>query len=310
MEDDSMKKLITTLGPMRIEDIGMMLSHEHIFTDLRTEAAPGFGLADTGDVIATRKPELDRARKAGINVLVECTPVGVARRADILLAVSKAAAFPLVVPTGVYREPWLPDWVRAAKLESLHAWMLGELQGNIGGTGVQAAWIKISAGDNGMTAHEAKVLEAAALAGIATNAVIGSHTIKGSTVRTQLDLLEKAGYRADRFIWIHAQAEPDFNLHIEMAKRGAWISYDNIGSAESDEVCLNCLLKMVNLGFAGQLLISHDRGWYDPAKPHGGVAEPFTYIVETFLPKLRTAGLEETVVRKLMKDNPFHAFAR
>ncbi len=305
-----MKKLITTLGPMQIEDIGMMLSHEHIFTDLRTEAATGFGLADTDDVIATRKPELDRARQAGINVIVECTPIGVARRVDILLAVSKASGFSLVVPTGVYREPWLPDWVKAASMESLRAWMLGELQGNIGGTGVRAAWIKISAGDDGMTAHEAKVLEAAALAGIETNAVIGSHTVKGSTVRTQLDLLEKTGYRADRFIWIHTQAEPDISLHVEMARRGAWLSYDNVGSPESDEIILDCLLKMVGLGFTDQLLISHDRGWYDPAKPHGGVAEPFTHIVETFLPKLRAAGLEEFAIRKLMKDNPFHAFAR
>jgi phosphotriesterase-related protein len=295
---------------MQIEDVGMMLSHEHIFTDLRTEEVHGFGLADTDDVIASRKPELDRARQAGINVLVECTPVGVGRRTDILLAVSKAAGFPLVVPTGVYREPWLPDWVKAAGMGSLHAWMLGELQGNIGGTGVQAAWIKISAGDDGMTRQEAKVLEAASLAGIATNAAIGSHTVKGSTVRSQLDLLERTGYRADRFIWIHAQAEPDFELHAEMAGRGAWLSYDNVGSPESDEICINGLLKMVGLGFSDQLLISHDRGWYDPAKPHGGAAEPFTYIVDAFLPKLRMAGLDDATIRKLMRDNPFNAFAR
>jgi phosphotriesterase-related protein len=305
-----MKKLITTLGGMRVEDIGMMLSHEHIFTDLRTEAAPGFGLADTGDVIAARRPELDRAKLAGIDVIVECTPVGVGRRADILLAISKAAGFPLVVPTGVYREPWLPGWVRESGIESLKAWMLGELQGNIGGTGVRAAWIKISAGDDGMTRQEAKVLEAAAMAGMATDAVIGSHTVKGATVRTQLDLIEKTGYRADRFIWIHAQAEPDFSAHVEMASRGAWISYDNIGSPESDEICLNGILKMVDLGFTDKLLISQDRGWYDPARPHGGAAEPFTYIIDAFLPKLRMAGLDDAVIRKLMRDNPFGAFAR
>ena len=57
--------------------------------------------------------------------------------------------------------------------------MLGELQGEIEGSGVQAGWIKLSAGDDGLTACETKILRAAAAAGAATNAVIGSHTIRG-----------------------------------------------------------------------------------------------------------------------------------
>lgn len=305
-----MAVLYTTLGPMDLTDIRMMLSHEHVFTDLRTEAVPGFGLADTMDVVETRGPELRKAKAAGIDVVVECTPVGVARNAAILLAVSRATGFPLVVPTGVYREPWLPDWVKQADIPSLTAWMLGELNGNIGGTGVRAAWIKLSAGDDGLTAQEAKVLQAAANAGRETGAVIGSHTIKGTTVRTQLDLLEKSGYRADRFIWIHTQVEPDFQLHLEMAARGAWISYDNIGSPAEDERYLTLITDMIANGYENQLLLSHDRGWYDPAKPHGGTPDPFTYLPEVFLPKLRAAGITDAGIQMLMRNNPFKAFSR
>ena len=302
--------LHTTLGPMRLEDIHMMLSHEHIFTDLRTEAAPGFGLADQTDVVGMRAPALAEAKAAGLDVLVECTPVGVARNVPILLAVSQAANFPLVVPTGVYREPWLPGWVREADESALEAWMVGELNGNIGGTGVKAAWIKLSAGDDGLTAHEEKVLRAAARAGMATGAVIGSHTIRGATVRHQLHVLETAGYRADRFIWIHTQAEPDISLHLEMAKRGVWISYDNIGAPGEDDRYLSLILRMLEAGYANRILLSHDRGWYDPAKPHGGSPDPFTYLPHVFLPKLRAVGVGEDVIRQLMRDNPFRAFSR
>jgi phosphotriesterase-related protein len=82
--------------------------------------------------------------------------------------------------------------------------MLGELTGEISGTGVQAGWIKLSAGDDGITPLEARVLRAATRAGVRTGSVIGSHTIKGRVVMDQLDIIEDEGYRADRFIWIHA----------------------------------------------------------------------------------------------------------
>ena len=100
-------------------------------------------------------------------------------------------------------------------------------------SGVQAGWIKLSAGDSGITETEAKVLRAAAAAGKTTGAVIGSHTVRGRVVAEQLDIIEKAGYSPKRFIWIHAQAEYDFELHLAAAKRGAYIEYDNIGGGES-----------------------------------------------------------------------------
>ena len=51
---------------------------------------------------------------AGVTVLVECTPEGVGRRIDIDKAVSEATGLPVVVPTGIYREPWVPAWAQAA----------------------------------------------------------------------------------------------------------------------------------------------------------------------------------------------------
>jgi phosphotriesterase-related protein len=161
-------------------------------------------------------PEIAKAQAAGVTAIVDCGPVGVGRRADILKAISEATRFPLVVPTGIYREPWIPDWAHAASEGKLREWMTDELQGEIEQTGVQAGWIKLSAGDEGLTECEAKVLRAAATAGAAANAVIGSHTIRGRVALDQLDIIEEVGYTAERFIWIHAQAEPDFGLHLEM----------------------------------------------------------------------------------------------
>lgn len=307
-----MPHLITTLGPKAAGDLGMILPHEHVFVDLRRWNEPGYAQADPADVIRLVAPEIERARAAGVTAIVECSTGGVGRRADIDRAVSEATGFPIVVPTGFYREPWIPDWVHAASEDELYEFMLGELTGEIEASGVQAGWVKLSAGDDGITETETKVLRAAARAAAQTPApgpIIGSHTIKGRVARDQLDIIEKAGYTPARFIWIHTQAEPDFALHLEMARRGCWIEYDNIGW-EDDAPHIERIQRVLDAGLGDHLLLSHDRGWYDPAQPGGGVPKPYTYISETFLPKLRAAGIDDATIRRLTVENPFRAFAR
>ena len=305
-----MPSLMTTLGPLSVDELDMILPHEHVFVDLRTPDQPGYAQAETAEVVALMAPELERARGAGVTAIVDCAPVGVGRRADILRAVSQAASFPLVVPTGIYREPWVPDWARAASEDTLYEWMLGELTGTIEQSGVQAGFIKLSAGDDGLTDCETKILRAAARAGAATGAAIGSHTIRGRVVRDQLDVLEACGYDVSRFIWIHASAETDFELNLELARRGAWIEYDWIGNPADDAMFVDRIRRMLDAGLGDHLLLSHDRGWYDPAQPGGGTPRPFTYISEQFLPKLRAAGVDQATIRRLTCGNPFRAFAR
>ena len=305
-----MAKLITTLGTYEAGQLGVILPHEHIFVDLGPIELANWRSATAEQVIPVMAPELERVREAGVTALVECTPVGVGRRVDIVREVSRAANFPVVVPTGIYREPWVPDWAHAAGEEALRDWMLGELTGQIEDTGVQAAWIKLSAGDDGITEPEAKILRAAAAAAKEVNALIGSHTIRGQVVRDQLDTIEAAGYTASRYIWIHTQAEPDFELHLEMGRRGCWLEYDAVGSEGfTDEWFIDRIIRLLDAGFGSQLLLSHDRGWYDPSRPD---AKPqhFTYLTEVFLPKLAAAGVDDATIRQLTVTNPFNAFAR
>jgi phosphotriesterase-related protein len=120
------------------------------------------------------------------------------------------------------------------------------------------------------------------------------------------------GYSAERFIWIHTQAESDFDLHLEMARRGAWLEYDSIGNPEwrTDEYLVEHIQRLLDAGLGGQLLLSHDRGWFDPALPGGGVPKPYTYLSDQFLPKLRAAGVDDAMFHQLTHVNPYRAFAR
>lgn len=301
--------LHTTLGPRVRSELGLILPHEHVFVDLRTPDHAGHGEAAEADVVAMMAPQVRAAMDVGVTALVECSTGGVGRRADLDLAVSRATGLPIVVPTGIYREPWIPAWARAASSAELENWMGSELDDQIEASGVRAAWIKLSAGDDGITPLEGRILRAAAAVARRTEATIGSHTIRGRVAREQLDVLERAGVPAAQFIWIHTQAEPDRALHLEMARRGAWLSYDDIGSRD-DAVVVEMVLRVLDAGFGSQLLLSHDAGWYDPAQPGGGNPRGYTHLVTTVLPALRAAGVDDATIRRLTHDNPFDAYAR
>ena len=308
-----MVELITTLGLKSSDELGVILPHEHIFVESRPIDTPGYAEADAEDVMRLMLPEMEKAQEAGVTAIVECSPVGGGRRADIVRAISEAINFPFIVPTGIFREPWIPEWAHKASESELVEWMLSELQGEIEESGVQAGWIKLGVSDDGLTACEEKILRAAATAGRETNAVIGSHTIRGRVARDQLDIVEAMGYSAERFIWIHTQAESDFKLHLEMAQRGAWLEYDEIGTnndIENDGFYIRLIQRLLDAGLGKHLLLSHDRGWYDPALPGGGIPRPFTYLSNQFLPKLRAAGVDEATILQLTCANPYQAFAR
>lgn len=304
-----MKQLYTTLGPLTKDRLGMILPHEHVFVDLRTPDQPGHAEAEAEDVVALMAPQIERIQQLGISALVECSTIGVGRRADLDFAVSQATGFPIVVPTGIYREPWVPEWAAHASETILEAWMVEELTQGFEEAPFQAGWIKLSAGDDGITPLEAKILRAAARAGARTGAVIGSHTIKGRVVLQQLDIIEREGYRADRFISIHTQEEKDFFLNLAVAERGAFIEYDHVGRGDDAEL-MRLIKKVLKAGYGDQLLLSHDRGWFDPALPGGGVPQPYTHLSEVLLPKLRAEGLDDLTLRTLTHLNPFEAFAR
>ena len=304
-----MKLLHTTLGPKRADELGMILPHEHVFVDLRTPDQPGYGEADPAEVVRVMAPRLEEIKARGITALVECSTGGVALRVDIDLAVSKATGVPIVVPTGNYREPWIPAWVAVASEAELEAWMLRELTEGVGDTGVKAAWIKLSAGDDGISELEARILRAAARAAAATDAIIGSHTIRGRVVLDQLEIIEKAGGNPRRFIAIHAQMEPDFALNLEVAARGCFVEYDHIGREPDDEVAA-LILKALDAGLGPQMLLSHDLGWYDPALPQGGTQRPYTHLSDVMLPLLKQRGVSDEMLHRLTVTNPFDAYAR
>ncbi len=84
--------------------------------------------------------------------------------------------------------------------------------------------------------------------------------------------------------------------------------FDNI-SWVPDEDLLPRILDVIAKGRTSQLLLSQDNGWFDPAKPGGGVPRPYTTLSLQMPPAARGGRSMETTITQLTHDNPFNACA-
>ena len=302
-------RLMTTLGPLAASEVATILPHEHLLAHFGEGAEAIASDARADEVIAALTPSMHAAARAGVGAIVEATAVGGGRRADIMHALSVSTGMPLILATGVFREPYITERARSGE-GMLRDWMTTELMVGIDDTDVRAGWIKLRSGDDGLTEAQRTLLCAAGSAATAANATIGSHTVRGTVAREQVDVLEAVGRPPDRFIWIHAQDEPDVAFHLELARRGVWIEYDGIDSEHPDAFYIGLVLRLLDAGFGDQLLLSHDRRGLDPGAPGGVTPVDYTYVVERFLPALADAGVSNHELARIQHDNPFRAYAR
>jgi phosphotriesterase-related protein len=303
----------TVSGAIPAEDLGLTLPHEHLFTDLRGPSVPGYAQGNPDHVVAVMKPYLDEIADLGVTALVECSTIGVGRNPVILKRLAQNTPIRIIAPTGVYREAYVPPDLKDKSANELaEMWVCDILEG-IDGSDVKAGFIKMAVSDEGISDIEAKNLKAAVLASQQTGAIIASHTIGGELARQEMKLLESYGLDLNRFIWTHAQSEPDKDYHLEAVQRGAYVSIDAIGSGWApDPDMLEYTLGLIEAGYTDKLFLSHDAGWYDPSQPdghpEGNGIRGYTALFKSFLPALRAQGVSKKTIDQITIQNPSRAF--
>ena len=307
------KQIHTLKGPVDPNLLGLILPHEHLFTDLRGPTAPDYAQRDPASVVKVVSPYLADAAALGVTALVECSTVGVGRNLSVLRSLSDATPIYIVAPTGVYRDAYIPESMRQSSVDELVELWTKELTEGMAATSIRAGFIKLAMSDDGPTALEVRNLKAAVKASQATGALIASHTIGGKVARKEMDVLEAAGLNLHRFVWIHAQTEPDISVLKDAARRGAYVELDSVGAPfQSQPELLDHVIELIEAGFVKNILLSHDAGWFDPSSadglPESGY-RGYTALVNDFIPALLARGVSEEDVRCMTVLNPREAFA-
>ncbi|WP_337175865.1 hypothetical protein [Paludisphaera sp.] len=308
--DADIGRVMTVLGPIAPEDLGVMLPHEHILVDFAGADAATPDRYDADEVVAVARPHLERIKAQGVRSLVECTPAHLARDPAILRRLSEATGLHILTNTGYYAAgggKYLPAHSRTESADELAARWLAEWREGIGGTGIRPGFQKIGVDAGPLPDVGVRLVRAAARVHKASGLTIAAHAGDGRAALQELDLLREEGVSPSAFIWVHANAEPDAALHAEAAARGAWVEFDGVAPGTIDRH-VELVAAMKAAGRLDRVLLSHDAGWYHVGEPGGGEFRPYDTLWGSLVPALRRAGFTEAEIHGLTVDNPREAF--
>jgi phosphotriesterase-related protein len=303
-----MGQIITVRGPIPADSFGRVLPHEHVMVDFAGADKTGKHRYDPDDVCRVMLPYLKEAREQGWTGFVDCTPAYIGRDPEVLRRLSNAADLHILTNTGYYKEPYLPPHAFTDTADALADRWVREYEEGIEGTTIRPGFIKIAVNPGPLVPIQQKIVRAAARAHRRTGLTVASHTVAGVAALEELDLAVREGMDLGRFIVVHADGEPDRQFHREIARRGAWVEFDGVGSRPIAEH-VDLILAFLERCGPDHLLLSHDAGWYWVGEPDGGRQRGFTAIGTELLPALRARGVPDAVLHQIVADNPARAFA-
>lgn len=311
-----MKPIQTICGP--IHSLGYCQMHEHTFV-APTPAARENPALCINDVQLSGQ-ELQTYAAAGGQSLLDAQPGRAGRDAQVLARIAAQSGVNIVAVTGYHLPKFYTedDFILTAEENALHNFFMEELtQGmyahpSAGGGqlhGCRAGAVKAALGERAPTGHALVRLRAAAKAAAEADVPLILHTECGQNAVRAIAVCAGQGLAPKRIAVCHADRQAqNFAPHEEIAATGAYLEYDTIGRFKyhSDEAEVVLLQHMLGRGYQNRLLLSLDTT-RQRLKSYGGEIG-LTYLIDSFLPRLRAAGIEEDTLHALTVQNPQSIF--
>jgi phosphotriesterase-related protein len=300
----------TVRGPVAPGEVGFTLPHEHTRCVLWHIPARWdyWQLTGEDEVIG---PELARFRDAGGTCLVDVTLPAIGRDPRRLLRLSEATGLHVVMGCGWYRDAYYPaaDDIDRRTVEELADRLVAEATDGVDGTGIRPGIIgEIGTDKPWLTAREERVHRAVARAARRTGLAITTHPVLSDVGLAQLRIFEEEGADPSRVVIGHADSYPDLAHYLALIGRGASIEFDFLGMSftaqerAGEPRVIALVLELLSRGHAGQLLFSQDVCHDGQLSSFGG--HGYTYLQQTFLPRLAAAGVDAGTLQTITVDNP------
>lgn len=295
----------TVTGPIDASSLGVTLGHEHVLLD-------GWEMFRSYDVILDDETlaieELIALREAGGRAVVDHTTIGLGRDPAALRRVSEASGVTIVMGAGWYRRAVYPPYIREEGVDELAERLVAELTVGADGTDVRAGFIgEIGTERYRIAAAEERVFRAAARAQRRTGVTIWTHTTNGGDLALdQVELLTSEGVPVERIVVSHVGDRIGFDRLHTLAATGVGLSIDNIGYTDGgyppDAVRVRNVLRLLEAGHGDQVLLSGDTCTRSMLRAYGGPG--YGRVLDSFVPALRAAGVDDPVVQRMLVDTP------
>ena len=300
----------TVLGPIEPDALGFTLPHEH--TQIALWHIEGrwdyWQLTRDEPVILA---ELDRFREAGGGGLVDLTLPGVGRDPAWLAGLAEASGLNIVMGCGWYRTAYYPAEAQIDRrsTDDLADELVREATEGVGETGVRPGIIgEIGTDKPWVSPSEERVHRAAARASRATGLAITTHAVLSDVGLAQLRIFEEEGADLARVMIGHADSYPVLDHYLAIIERGANIEFDFLGMSftpterQGEDRVVELLCDLLARGHVDRILLSQDVCHDSQLKRYGG--NGYVYLVETFLPRLRAAGVSQDEITTMTVANP------
>jgi phosphotriesterase-related protein len=297
--------VMTVSGPVPADRLGFTLIHEHLLLDLMRDAWVGNNILNDPELALI---ELQHYTRAGGVTLVDQTNRGLAQDPVAIKSLAERSGVHIVLGCGWYRETYYDPYLWRWKTDQIADQMVNDIERGIDGSGVCAGIIgEIGAHATWISPAEERVLRAAGRAHRRTGVTVTLHATRAPVGLDQLDILHEEGVDPRRVVVGHAQSYPVFEYHAEIARRGAFISFDRMGSSNPYDLQKNLRLirAVVDAGLIRNLVLSHDVCYRSDLVTYGGAG--YTFISEKLPDYLPELGMGEADLEQIMVDNPRRA---
>lgn len=296
----------TVTGPIRPDQLGLVLPHEHVFHDAY-ELTNNSGLIFSDRSVAVA--ELRDLRSAGCDTLVDQTVHGLHPEPERLRSVAEEVGINIIAGTGFYWEKFHPSWLSDMSTLEIVRLLVSDLLQGFAGTDIRANILgEIGTHHRLISPAEERVLRACAIAQREAHVPIATHALFTRVGLDQARILEDAGADLDKVVIGHCDTVPDVGYHVELLEAGVWIAYDAIGQLDkqSDERRADAIMDLVGRGWGHRILLSNDVGKRQALKAYGGAG--YAHVITGFLPLLRERGANEALIDRLTRSNPRDLF--
>lgn len=296
--------IMTLLGPIEPEELGICLPHVHLLCD-----PPG---ADVDHRLVDQdaaESEIEAFITMNGRSLVECSTRDTGRMATSLLEIAGWVPAHLIVATGRHAHKYASLMLGNLDVDGLANEFERELTEGILGSMARAGVIVVGATMGGITDVERATIQAASIAHQRTGAPVTIHTDDGNLGVEIVNILVANGVPSNRVIVGNIDREEmAFAAHVAIAKTGAYLQFDQIGTSDtySDQQRAERVVELFRAGYAKQILLSLDYHRRSLMVSYDG--QPgLPYLSEWFMVLLMEVGLEALEVRTLVVDNPARA---
>ena len=151
------------------------------------------------------------------------------------------------------------------------------------------------------------MLRAAARAQRRTGVTLTLHSTRAPLGLDQLDILREEGVDPRRVVVGHAHSYPDHAYHAEVARRGAFLTFDRMGVTNEYERqrTIRLICELVEAGYIKHLMLSQDVCYKSDLVAYGGVG--YGFVPGELTGMLRQAGLSDEQLHQILVANPRRA---